>query len=581
MELQNYHIDDINAVLGCMRKDKKANVHFMPIYKQYYVRSEEWSGWQLFGTWSRGRLPLNNSKGTWYTNILVSYTDIDGKFRQFNFTTLRPNYQIFQNEAYDYIFPRFSLRAGKYKFTVTSQIYEDLMEYLKKPVKEEFTDTLEVIVPEEGPVLLYLCAGVSVEYDKFQKFDTIFWKWETKRKVVSKNFEHWFLQLTPEEAEKLYKFWRVNTDKVEVIPEGEPWGFEKVATKPAAKTTTKKSSSSAKTVKSDYDEKINAVKGSSTTSKLLISDTYGNKGVFSGAQVLAEPYGNYEYITLRESQTLGIDKKMKAEIYTDGDIFFYQENKYGIVGGAIRTNNNGGIYYTYTDSNGLKQRYTISINPNNINVYEIKDGYLTGKAYSVTANDVYESRTNGTKIMSEDRLISTPLYAKFPSCKIDIPRALTGKTLYLTQDPNNYSYAQFYGGNVNGYGLYSTNILYAGSLNNNGPHGVGICRNGKGVACMGGFNNKKMQGLTFMINNDVEYICSYNNGNAEGMFLELRDDRVIFTKYDYPGKVADRSIVIYSGKNGFGFYNSIDRYGALNNIPRVYHKGGGVATKHK
>lgn len=210
------------------------------------------------------------------------------------------------------------------------------------------------------------------------------------------------------------------------------------------------------------------------------------------AQVLAEYSGNSEYITLRESQTLGIEKKMKAEIYSSGEMYFYQENKYGIVGGMITTNNNGGIYYTYTDSNGLKQRYTISVNPNNINVYEIKDGYLTGNAYSVTANDVYESRTNGTKIISEDRLISTPLYAKFPSCKIDIPKALTGKNLYLTQDPNNYSYAQFSGNDINGYGLYSTNILYAGSLNNNGPHGVGICRNGKGVACMGGFNNKKM-----------------------------------------------------------------------------------------
>ncbi len=176
MELQNYHIDDVRAVLGCMRKDKKINVFFIPLYKQYYVRSEEWSGWQEFGTWSKGVLPLNNSKGIWYTNILVSYTGTDGKFRQFNFTTLRPNWEIFRNEAYDYIFPRFSLRAGKYKFTITSQIYEDLMEYLKKPVKEEFIDELEVVVPEEDDVPLFLCAGVSVEYDRFQKFDTIFWK---------------------------------------------------------------------------------------------------------------------------------------------------------------------------------------------------------------------------------------------------------------------------------------------------------------------------------------------------------------------------------------------------------------------
>ena len=136
MQLNEHFIDDTSAVLGCMRADKKINVFFIPLYKQYYVRSEEWSGWTLFETWSRGRLPLSNSKGVWYTHVNVSYTGQDGKFRQFTFSPLKPDWQIFQNEAYEYVFPQFSLRAGKYKFRITSQIYEDLLEYLKKPVKE-------------------------------------------------------------------------------------------------------------------------------------------------------------------------------------------------------------------------------------------------------------------------------------------------------------------------------------------------------------------------------------------------------------------------------------------------------------
>lgn len=580
MSVERY-VDNVEAILGCMRKDKKPNVYFTPLKKMFYVRSQEWSDMVLFNTSLKGVLPKVYGTGAWYTSINVSYYDKNGKFQFFTFSTLKG-----RNE-YDFLFPRFSLRAGVYNFTVNFVVYEDLNSKTN-PVDETVSETIELIVPEEGDVPVILVSSIGAKYNEYEKWDDILDKWETKRSLVGNRFYYALVQADPKKATQFYPYWSHDWCRIDVIPNGEPWGFDEPTTSWYSEPTPtysapKKSASKPKPApKNDSKEKQNAITYFESDVDLVIGDDYGEKGLFGGARLNAIKDGYTEIIRLEETRNPSTERSMIAEIKDGGNSTIFFENSSDRIGGILDTNNRGGIFYKYKDSYGYYQRFAISINPTYISVYQVVDGYLTGNGYRID-DDVNELACDKFKTLSSKRLISSPVSGSYFTLDYwNIPKAITGKTIKtdFNDSINVHRVAQYLGSSLNGYGLYNCyNNVYVGSQDSEGFNGVGIYKESGGKVYGGGFKNGKRHGLIFTTENDVDYIYNYKDGKIDGTFIEIYDDRVIIGKVDYYGNIADKSVVIYHGSRGFGFYNSIDRDTALSRVPKVYHNGGGMERK--
>jgi hypothetical protein len=252
----------------------------------FYIRSQEWSDMVLFNTSLKGVLPKVYGTGAWYTSINVSYYDNNGKFQCFTFSTLKGRGE------YDFLFPQFSLRAGVYNFTVNFVVYEDLNSS-KNPVDETVSETIELYVPEEGDVPVILVTSVGAKYNEYEKWDTIFDKWETKRSLVSNRFDYALVQSSPEKATPFYPYWKDDWCRIAVIPEGEPLGLAPSTSSWYSEPTPtysapKKSASKPKPApKNDSYEKQNAITYFESDVDLVISDDYGKKGLFGGARLNA------------------------------------------------------------------------------------------------------------------------------------------------------------------------------------------------------------------------------------------------------------------------------------------------------